>query len=114
MYSNVQGFKGILVVDGEFCGQKIRFRKSMEKIKKFQLENWTKLGVVEYSKPDCYGYLNTQLVVLLSALGVSNEIFIAKHQENLECILGLTCDVVKALKYLILRNELELAGGYFL
>ena len=79
--------------------KKVKFRKY-----------WSKLGIVEFSRPFSFGYLNTQLVVLLSALGVPNELFALRHQENLDCITGLTCDVIQALKYLIFRSHWNIVG----
>lgn len=60
-------------------------RKSQEKFKSSeQQEGWQILGLVAWSKPFVYGHLNTQIVSLLSALGIPDDVLLLKQQEYLQ------------------------------
>jgi RNA-dependent RNA polymerase len=74
----IGGIKGIVAVNPELKGEQILVRPSMMKFK----SNDTELGVIRCSSYS-QGYLNRQIITLLSTLGVSNEIFIAMLEKNL-------------------------------
>jgi len=66
----IGGYKGVLAVHPELVGDKINLRPSM---KKFESES-TDLYVIRISSKSP-GYLNRQIIYLLSELGVKNKIF---------------------------------------
>jgi len=66
----IGGYKGVVAVHPDLKGDKIRLRPSM---KKFESQ-CTKLYVIRTSNFS-YGFLNKQIIFLLSELGVSNKYF---------------------------------------
>ncbi len=103
-----KGFKGVLVLHPDLCGDRIQFRESM---KKFETPNNgcapNELGIVEYSRPSGYGFLNLQLVRLLSSLGVPDEVFLHKQKTDLD--LGSLTTPDLAFKWAVLMHRYDLA-----
>jgi hypothetical protein len=73
------------------------FRKSM---KKFSTTVDHTFSVVGHSKPYTFGRLNNDIIVLLSSLGISNEVLLAKQQEYFEWVSGASKGIVKAVDFL--------------
>jgi hypothetical protein len=89
-----RGYKGVLMVkptshmDGD-----VHFRKSMCKFTGCPDET---LSVLEYSKPYAFGKLNAELVTLLSALGIPDDVFLQKQREYFDMITEAATDPIKA------------------
>ncbi|KXZ45061.1 hypothetical protein GPECTOR_59g670 [Gonium pectorale] len=64
-------------------------------------------GVVDYSKPYKYGFLNSQAVMLLSALGVPEEVMVRRQAAHLADLAQLLRDEEAALRYLLAVNKME-------
>lgn len=76
----------------------IEFRKSMKKFKS-TIDNT--FAVVGYSTPYSFGRLNNEIVVLLSSLGVTNEVLLAKQQAYFTWIEQATSDLVQGFEFLV-------------
>ncbi|KAF2757684.1 RdRP-domain-containing protein [Pseudovirgaria hyperparasitica] len=77
-----RGYKGVLSLEPSL-GPKLeaKFRESMLKFKDAADLSFS---VVAYSKPYTFGYLNDQIVLLLSALGISNDVLLQKQNQYLD------------------------------
>ena len=82
------GYKGVLVCDPTLTGKTAKFRPSMRKFK----SNHQRLEVTNTSRPQPV-YLNHQVIMLLSNLGVSDEIFLSMQKEMLHKLGGKTLDM---------------------
>lgn len=82
----------------------VHFRKSM---KKFTVVNNNTFSVVEHSVPYFYGRLNNDIVTLLSALGVKNEVLLKKLRGYLDWLTKVNTDLSTALDFLssVSRHE---------
>ncbi|GIL59349.1 hypothetical protein Vafri_14238, partial [Volvox africanus] len=72
-------------------------------------------GVCDYSKPYKYGYLNSQAVMLLSALGVPDAVLEARQNTYLEELVRLQEGGEVAVRHLLAADkveEAELLAGY--
>ncbi|CAG8536683.1 5562_t:CDS:1 [Gigaspora margarita] len=105
-----QGFKGILLLGSHLNGKDkdCEFRKSMNK---FNYKGPNDFCVVGYSKPYTFGRLNTQIIMLLSSLGVPDDIFLKKQQQHFERLDLILNDLSIAFEYLLTNGEVKLAGG---
>ncbi|CAG8586766.1 4785_t:CDS:1, partial [Racocetra fulgida] len=103
-----QGFKGILLLGSHLKGtnKDCEFRKSM---KKFNYKGPNDFCVVDYSKPYTFGRLNTQIIMLLSSLGVPDDVFLKKQDEHFERLDLMFKELPVAFEYLLTKGELELA-----
>ena len=77
------GFKGVLALDPTLPGKQAVFRSSMCKFESFH----RRLEVLQKSRPQVV-YLNHQVIMLLSNLGVPDEVFIALQNDMLERLAG--------------------------
>ncbi|PPQ66641.1 hypothetical protein CVT24_006933 [Panaeolus cyanescens] len=104
------GYKGVLMLHPEMDSTNpahlAQFRKSM---KKFVATVDTSFSVVGYSKPYSFGKLNNDIIVLLSSLGISNEVFINKQQAYFDWVASATQDVTKAVDFLSCLDMYPLA-----
>ena len=80
----------------------VQFRKSM---RKFTGSKDDTLSVIEYSKPYSFGKLNAELVTLLSALGVPDDVFLRKQREYFDLITQASDDPVKAFIFMSYMGE---------
>ncbi|KAF4539237.1 PhoH-like protein [Lasiodiplodia theobromae] len=103
-----RGYKGVLSLDPSMGTQCLaKFRSSM---KKFRGGDDLTLSVVDYSKPYTFGYLNDEVVLLLHALGVPDEVFLRKQAEHLSFLESATrLDVRMCFRFLSYCNRLDLA-----
>jgi hypothetical protein len=94
-----RGFKGVLVHVPEVNDLKIHFRESM---KKFNTENedLNIFGIVDVSKSFRPAYLNTQTIMLIESVGVSERILRLKQQEFYEILIKLSSNIDAACQYL--------------
>jgi hypothetical protein len=75
----------------------VHFRKSM---KKFSVVNNDTFSVVEHSVPYSYSRLNNDIVTLLSALGIKNEVLLNKLRSYLDWLTKVNTDLSTALDFL--------------
>jgi hypothetical protein len=97
------GCKGIVCRDPRLSQKTLVIRKSMKKFnsgsKPFKM-----LWLCDYSKPYSFGHLNKQFILLFSALGIKDEIFLKKQVEYFEKIKKMTTDVNIAIEVLGRKN----------
>ena len=79
----LQGYKGVVALDTQIDGNQLSVRPSM---RKFTTSALPMLALCGFSRPYTYGHLNRQLIFLLSALGVPDEIFLTLQRELFELI----------------------------
>ena len=77
------GYKGVLTLDPRLPGKQAIFRKSMCKFDSFH----RRLEVLQTSRPQVV-FLNHQVIMLLSNLGVPDEVFIKLQNDMLDKLSG--------------------------
>lgn len=105
----MKGCKGVLCHDPSL-EQGIQIRPSMEKFT-WSLEGPHLLGIVDkgFSRPNEFGSLNKQYIMLLSALGISDEVFLQKQEQFFMELQEITTSHEVAVKFLCANGEFELA-----
>ena len=78
------GSKGVLCLDPNLPENCVCIRKSMRKFE----SNHRRLELLQTSRPQAV-YLNHQIIMLLSNLGVPDEIFLDLQQKVLDKLAGL-------------------------
>ncbi|KAK4182258.1 RNA dependent RNA polymerase-domain-containing protein [Podospora australis] len=103
-----RGYKGMVTVDPTMSKGKVllKMRKSM---KKFNGGDDHSFSIIDYSRPYAYGYLNDEVIVLLSALGISREVLHRKQAEHFGFLAEATGDPGAAFRFLSYLNQPELA-----
>lgn len=102
-----KGYKGTLMVVPELeTPHHVHFRDSM---KKFTSCPDNTFSILDYSKPYTFGYLNGELVTLLSTLGISDETFLRKQQEYFSFSQQAQNDPYAAFIFLSYKGEHEMA-----
>lgn len=102
-----KGYKGTLMVVPQLStNHHIHFRASM---KKFTSCPDNTFSVLDYSKPYTFGYLNDELVTLLSTLGISDDILRRKQQEYFTFLKHALHDPHSAFIFLSYKGEHEMA-----
>lgn len=103
------GCKGVLALKPSL-EKGVEVRKSMEKFT-WLLPGPHPLGVVEkgYSRPYEVGSLNKQFILLLSALGIKDEVFLKKQKTYFQEIKSLRTNKETAFTYLCAFGEIEIA-----
>ena len=84
-----QGCKGVIAVDTNMFDDQMKIRKSMKKFAP-GCNPFPEIWLCDYSRPYSYGHLNRQFIMLLSGLGIQDEIFLRKQREHfnrLECLM---------------------------
>ena len=94
-----EGCKGIVVRNPSLSEDALVVRKSMKKFNSGS-KPFNTLWLCDYSKPYSYGHLNKQYILLLSALGVKDDVFIKKQSEYFEKIEKMTSDSEVAIEML--------------
>ena len=107
-----RGYKGVLMVNPlREKGEAVQFRKSMRKFTGSQDDT---LSVIDYSKPYSFGKLNAELVTLLSALGIPDDVFLRKQREYFDLITKAAEDPVKAFIFMSYMREEKAAENIVL
>ncbi|KAF5577511.1 NAM7-nonsense-mediated mRNA decay [Fusarium pseudoanthophilum] len=103
-----RGYKGVVTVDPRMKKEKalLKFRKSM---KKFTGGDDYSFAVVEHSKPFSYGFLNDESIILLHALGISQETLLSKQRQHFELLENAKSDFRDAFRFLCYVNRPDLA-----
>ncbi|KAF5685686.1 NAM7-nonsense-mediated mRNA decay [Fusarium circinatum] len=103
-----RGYKGVVTVDPRMKKQKalLKFRKSM---KKFSGGDDHSFAVVEHSKPFSYGFLNDESIILLHALGISQDTLLSKQRSHFNLLNNAKSDFRDAFRFLSYVNRPDLA-----
>ena len=102
------GCKGVVSVDPNAKQPGLILRKSMKKFES-GTKPFNSIWLCGYSKPYSYGKLNKQIIMLLSGLGISDQIFLHKQQQFFEMIEKMTTSLEIATTMLLWDNQPELA-----
>ena len=105
-----QGFKGILLLGTHLKNDSCEFRKSMNK---FSYTGPDDFYVVDHAKPYTIGRLNNQIIILLSALGIEDDVFLKKQVEHYHRLEAMFTEMSIAFEYLLATGKVELAGELF-
>ncbi|KAI5119487.1 hypothetical protein M0805_009511 [Coniferiporia weirii] len=103
------GYKGVVMLHPLLDSEKkyqIAFRESM---KKFTAEVEPEFSVIDYSTPYSFGRLNNDIVVLLSSLGITNEVLIKKQEEYFDWLSKADEDIPSAIDFLSCLGQYGLA-----
>ena len=105
----LKGCKGVLC-HHDCLEEGIQIRPSMEKFA-WTLAGPHPLGIVDrgFSRPNEIGSLNKQYIMLLSALGIPDEVFLQKQEQFFRELQEITTNHEVALKFLCANGEFELA-----
>lgn len=105
----LKGCKGVLCHNPSL-EQGIQIRPSMEKFT-WNLNGPHFLGIVDrgFSRPNEFGSLNKQYIMLLSALGISDKVFLQKQEQYFRELQEITTNHEVAVKFLCVNEEFELA-----
>ncbi|KAL8657463.1 MAG: hypothetical protein Q9226_001892 [Calogaya cf. arnoldii] len=102
-----KGYKGVLTLSPKLRGKiMVKFRESM---KKFSGCDDPSFSVVDYSKPYGFGFLNDEVIVLLQALGISQDTLVKKQREHMEFLASVPHDPRAAFRFFSYIDEPELA-----
>jgi len=103
------GCKGVVSIDPKLKPQTgLLIRKSMKKFES-GAKPFDSIWLCNYSRPYSYGKLNKQFIMLLSGLGISNDVFLHKQQEYYKMIESMTTSQEVAIKMLHWDNQPEKA-----
>ncbi|XP_065888943.1 uncharacterized protein [Dysidea avara] len=98
------GCKGVVSIDPTKPQTSLLIRKSMEKFKS-GTKPLDSIWLCNYSRPHSYGKLNRQFIMLLSGLGIDDDVFLHKQQEYYKMIELMTTSKEVAIKMLLWDNE---------
>lgn len=108
----IKGCKGVLC-HSPTLEEGLQIRPSMEKF------TWKRtgphpLGIVEkgFSRPNEFGSLNKQYIMLLSALGIPDKVFLQKQEQYFRELKDITTKPEVAFKYLCASGEFQLAEQF--
>ncbi|KAG9103719.1 hypothetical protein FRC06_008576 [Ceratobasidium sp. 370] len=94
-----RGYKGVLSIHPELDQEAkyhVHFRDSMRKLKTTSNNTFS---VVDYSRPYQFARLNNDIVVLLSALGITTETLVKKQDAYFEWITSARTDEIAAMNF---------------
>ncbi|KAJ1308794.1 hypothetical protein OPQ81_004484 [Rhizoctonia solani] len=109
-----RGYKGVLSIHPQLdraAQHHVHFRDSMRKLKTGADNTFS---VVDYSRPYQFARLNNDIIVLLSALGITNEALAAKQDAYFDWIQSADKDVASAMNFLSALGKHDLAERAFL
>ncbi|XP_015753708.1 PREDICTED: RNA-dependent RNA polymerase 1-like [Acropora digitifera] len=98
------GFKGVLALDPTLSGKTAVFRPSM---RKFESPH-RRLEVLQTSRPQPV-FLNHQLIILLSSLGIPDEVFMNLQRRMLDRLAGMLVDEKLATLQLVSGAKTDIA-----
>ena len=78
-------------------------------MRKFETDQFPFICVCAYSRPYTFGFLNTQYIRLLSALGVPDEVFMRKQQELLRKVRNMRVNMEDAVSLFQWNNQFDIA-----
>ncbi|KAL4932417.1 RNA dependent RNA polymerase-domain-containing protein [Aspergillus undulatus] len=102
-----KGYKGVVSLEPKMPEEYwFRFRHSM---RKFSGSADQSFAVVEHSKPYTYGYLNDDIVLLLSALGISTVVLLQKQVAHFDRLRQSLTNPATAFSFLCSLDRFDLA-----
>lgn len=106
-----QGCKGVVVKDRgpKLPSDCLLIRKSMKKFNP-GTKPFLNIWLCDCSRPYSYGHLNKQFIMLFSALGVKNEVFLQKQEQHLERVVQMMEKPSIAIEMLRWSNKPDLAA----
>ncbi|KAM0388586.1 hypothetical protein ACHAQC_009623 [Fusarium culmorum] len=98
-----RGYKGVVTVDPRMKKQKalLKLRKSMNKFNGGDDHS--------FAVPFSYGFLNHETIILLHALGISQETLLAKQRHHFDLLRNVKTDHLEAFRLLSYVNRPDLA-----
>ena len=103
------GCKGILMKSPHIDTDSMQVRGSMKKFTAGTVP-FPEVWVCEHSRPYSYGHLNKQYIMLLSGLGIKEEVFEAKQADFFTALENMLDDPMFAITILNWRNRPDLAA----
>ena len=104
-----QGCKGVVMVDPHLKDNEMMIRKSMKKFNPGK-RPFQELWLCDHSRPYSYGHLNKQFIMLLSGLGVSDDVFLSKQMEHFKRLELMNIDPTVAVEMLQWNNQPKFAA----
>ena len=104
-----QGSKGVVIKDPSLANDTIQLRDSMRKFSP-GTKPFEEIWVCKSSRPNSYGSLNKQYLMLLSGLGISDEVFLEKQQHFFTALDSMLVKPGFAAKLLSWHNCPDFAG----
>ncbi|KAL4898930.1 RNA dependent RNA polymerase-domain-containing protein [Aspergillus multicolor] len=102
-----KGYKGVVCLEPQMPKQQwFQFRHSM---RKFSGTTDPSFAAVEYSKPYTYAYLNDDIVLLLSALGIATDVFLQKQKAHFDRLRQALANPLIAFNVLCSLDRFDLA-----
>lgn len=95
----IGGFKGVVSVDPTLTGSKLCWRPSMKKFS----STHRGLEILNFAQFR-YGYLNRQIILLLSSLGIEDSAFLAQQNDYLDSMKKIFTDS-KALRHAFVVSD---------
>ena len=104
-----QGCKGVVMVDPRLKDNEMMIRKSMKKFNPGK-QPFQELWLCDHSRPYSYGHLNKQFIMLLSGLGVKDDVFLSKQMEHFKRLELMDIDPTIAVEMLQWNNQPKFAA----
>ena len=99
-----QGCKGVVMINPSLRENQIMIRKSMKKFNPGTIP-FPELWVCDHSRPYSYGHLNKQFIMLLSGLGVKDDVFLSMQTEHFRKLKLMCVDPTVAFEMLQWNNQ---------
>ena len=107
-----QGCKGVVMVDPKLKGESLVIRPSMKKFSSGS-KPFTELWLCDHSRPYTFGHINRQFIMLLSSLGVKDEVFLRIQKRHFHLLQTVKHDPTSAFQLLQFDNQPERAFRCF-
>ena len=78
-------------------------------MEKFETTAHPRIGVCKQSKAHSFGHLNKQFIMLLSGLGVLDQVLLQKQKEHFDNVLEIGKDIEKTVRILQWQNQFDVA-----
>ena len=104
-----QGCKGVVIRDPNIPDTKLVIRKSMKKFNP-GTKPFKELWLCDHSRAYSFGHLNRQFTMLLSGLGIKDEVFIEMQKKHFERLEGMLEQPDVAVQMLLWNNQPDVAG----
>ena len=104
-----QGYKGVVMKNSDLNHDSLQVRNSMSKFSS-GTKPFPEIWVCKQSRPHTYGNLNKQLIAVLSALGVSDEMFRQTQYSYFNALESILVDCKFASKLANWKNHSDLSA----
>lgn len=106
---HLKGYKGVVTLDPKLKTDTIFIRRSMVKFES-GTRLFSQVWLCNHSKPYSIGYLNKQYIILLSGLGVPDEVLLKKQRSYYDLMLSLKQDPQVSFDQLCISGQHALAA----